>query len=104
MVGNVLIVDDESGIRESLGAILRDEGYAVRVAATAEECLALLDETNFDVVLLDVWLPQMDGLAALERIGERETRPVVVMISGHGSIETAVRATKPGAFGFVEKP
>ena len=104
MVGNVLIVDDESGIRESLGAILRDEGYGVTVAGTAEECLALLDAGTFDVVLLDVWLPQMDGLAALERIGQRETRPVVVMISGHGSIETAVRATKLGAFDFVEKP
>jgi two-component system, NtrC family, nitrogen regulation response regulator NtrX len=104
MVGNVLIVDDESGIRESLGAILRDEGYGVTVTGTAEECLALLDSGNFDVVLLDVWLPQMDGLAALEQIAQRETRPVVVMISGHGSIETAVRATKLGAFDFVEKP
>jgi two-component system, NtrC family, nitrogen regulation response regulator NtrX len=73
-------------------------------APSAEECLALLDARRFDLVLLDVWLPQMDGLEALERIQSREDAPIAVMISGHGNIETAVRATKLGAFDFIEKP
>jgi two-component system nitrogen regulation response regulator NtrX len=104
MPASILIVDDESGIRESLGALLRDEGYEVETYASGEECLARLDERSFDLALLDVWLPAMDGLAALEQIQGREAAPVVVMISGHGNIETAVRATKLGAFDFVEKP
>jgi two-component system, NtrC family, nitrogen regulation response regulator NtrX len=104
MPASILIIDDESGIRESLGALLRDEGYEVETYASGEECLARLDERNFDLALLDVWLPKMDGLATLEQIQGREAAPVVVMISGHGNIETAVRATKLGAFDFVEKP
>jgi two-component system, NtrC family, nitrogen regulation response regulator NtrX len=104
MPTSILIVDDESGIRESLGALLREEGFEVAEAASAEECLALLEQRHFDLVLLDVWLPQMDGLEALDRIQSRDDAPMVVMISGHGNIETAVRATKLGAFDFVEKP
>jgi two-component system nitrogen regulation response regulator NtrX len=104
MPASILIIDDESGIRESLGALLRDEGYEVETYASGEECLARLDERSFDLALLDVWLPKMDGLATLEQIQGREAAPVVVMISGHGNIETAVRATKLGAFDFVEKP
>ncbi|MGA7090784.1 MAG: sigma-54 dependent transcriptional regulator [Candidatus Acidiferrales bacterium] len=104
MPARILIVDDEGGIREALGALLRDEAYQVRVAASGEECLELLDQSDFDLVLLDVWLRQMDGLATLERIQEHERPPRVVMISGHGNIETAVRATKLGAFDFIEKP
>jgi two-component system nitrogen regulation response regulator NtrX len=104
MPPSILIVDDESGIRESLGALLRDEGYDVEAISTGEECLQQIDRRNFDLVLLDVWLPKMDGLATLEAIQTRESAPVVVMISGHGNIETAVRATKLGAFDFVEKP
>ena len=104
MPPSILIVDDESGIRESLGALLRDEGYEVEAISTGEECLQQIDRRNFDLVLLDVWLPKMDGLATLEAIHTRESAPVVVMISGHGNIETAVRATKLGAFDFVEKP
>ncbi|MFZ0412713.1 MAG: sigma-54 dependent transcriptional regulator [Candidatus Acidiferrales bacterium] len=104
MPARILIVDDEGGIREALGALLRDEAYQVRVAASGEECLELLDQSDFDLVLLDVWLRQMDGLATLERIQEHERPPMVVMISGHGNIETAVRATKLGAFDFIEKP
>jgi two-component system, NtrC family, nitrogen regulation response regulator NtrX len=104
MPASILIVDDEAGIRESLGALLRDEGFAVTASASAEECLALLDEHHFDLVLLDVWLPQMDGLEALEHIQSREDAPIAVMISGHSNIETAVRATKLGAFDFIEKP
>jgi two-component system nitrogen regulation response regulator NtrX len=104
MPPSILIVDDESGIRESLGALLRDEGYEVEAISTGEECLQQIERRSFDLVLLDVWLPKMDGLATLEAIQTRESAPVVVMISGHGNIETAVRATKLGAFDFVEKP
>jgi len=104
MPGSVLIVDDEPGIRESLGALLRDEGYESESAASAEECLARLEQQSFDLVLMDIWLPNMDGLDALERIQSQDDAPMVVMISGHGNIETAVRATKLGAFDFIEKP
>jgi two-component system nitrogen regulation response regulator NtrX len=104
MPASILIVDDESGIRESLSALLRDEGYGVETAGSGEECLERLERGAVDLVLLDVWLPKMDGLATLERIQERDGGPIVVMISGHGNIETAVRATKLGAFDFIEKP
>ncbi len=104
MPASILIVDDESGIRESLGAILRDEGYEVQSVGSGEECLDKLDQRPFDLVLLDIWLKKLDGLKTLERIQERENPPIVVMISGHASIESAVRATKLGAFDFVEKP
>ena len=104
MTASILIVDDESGIRESLGALLRDEGYQTEAIASGEECLELLQRRSFDLVLLDVWLPKMDGLATLEQIQQREAAPIVLMISGHGNIETAVRATKLGAFDFIEKP
>ena len=104
MPASILIVDDESGIRESLGALLRDDGYEVEVTSTGEDCLEQIERRGFDLVLLDVWLPKMDGLATLEAIQARESAPVVIMISGHGNIETAVRATKLGAFDFVEKP
>jgi len=91
---HVLIVDDESGIRESLSGVLEDEGYKASTAHSAEECLELLRKSHYDVVLLDIWLPGMDGLEALEKIKEFDDRPEVVMISGHGSIESAVQATK----------
>jgi two-component system nitrogen regulation response regulator NtrX len=101
---SILIVDDEGGIRESLGALLRDEGYAVDAVASGEECLERLGRRRFDLVLLDVWLPKMDGLETLSNIASDDGAPIVVMISGHGNIETAVRATKLGAFDFIEKP
>jgi two-component system, NtrC family, nitrogen regulation response regulator NtrX len=104
MPASILIVDDESGIRESLGALLRDEGYEIAAIASGEECLEQIESRRFDLVLLDVWLPKMDGLETLERIQGQDAAPVVIMISGHGNIETAVRATKLGAFDFVEKP
>ena len=104
MQPSILIVDDEPGIRESLGALLRDEGYSAQVASSGEECLALVDQQRFDLILMDVWLPRMDGLDALEHIQAQDDAPMVVMISGHGNIETAVRATKLGAFDFIEKP
>jgi two-component system, NtrC family, nitrogen regulation response regulator NtrX len=100
----VLIVDDEPGIRESLRSILREEGYGAEAVASGEEAVAAVTAQAFDVVLLDVWLPQIDGLATLERLLENDSAPMVIMISGHGNIETAVRATKLGAFDFIEKP
>src|ERR1700722_4435395 len=101
MSASILVVDDEEGIRESLGALLRDEGYKVTAVASGEECLEQLDHAPFDMVLLDVWLKQIDGLETLARIQTRDAAPMVVMISGHGNIETAVRATKLGAFDFI---
>ncbi len=100
----VLIVDDEAGIRESLASILTEEGYQVEAVASGEEALAMIDRLAIDVVLLDVWLPGIDGLETLGRIQAQPRHPTVIMISGHGNIETAVRATKLGAFDFVEKP
>src|SRR5512133_166042 len=101
---NILIVDDEAGIRQSLKGVLEDEGYKAALAESAEACLDILDKRPFDVVLLDIWLPGMDGLEALEKIKQSDDAPEVIMISGHGTIETAVRATKLGAFDFIEKP
>ncbi len=104
MSHSILIVDDEPGIRSSLGSILREEGYEVDAVASGEECVEAVRGKPFDLVVLDVWLPKMDGLETLERLLELESTPMVVMISGHASIETAVRATKLGAFDFIEKP
>jgi two-component system, NtrC family, nitrogen regulation response regulator NtrX len=101
---SVLIVDDEPGIRESLSGVLRDEGYVAEAVESGEACLELLGRKSFDFLMLDIWLPGIDGLAALEKISALENPPVVIMISGHGTIETAVRATKLGAFDFIEKP
>lgn len=101
---SVLVVDDEREIRESLRGILEDEGYKVLQAESGEVCLETLKKRSCEVVLLDIWLPGMDGLDTLERIRQREDPPEVVMISGHGTIETAVKATKLGAFDFLEKP
>ena len=101
---NVLIVDDESAIRESLQGVLEDEGYRTAAAGSGEACMEYLGRQSFDVVLLDVWLPGMDGLSTLEQIRALTDPPEVVIISGHATIETAVRATKLGAFDFLEKP
>src|SRR3979409_1959177 len=103
-MAHILIVDDESGIRESLTGILEDEGHKTSPSPSAEDCLGRVRKSNFDVILLDVWLPRMDGLEALEKIRALEDPPEVIMISGHGTIETAVRATKLGAYDFAEKP
>src|SRR3981081_3237497 len=102
----VLVVDDEPGIRTSLSGVLQDEGFEVDAVADGETCLRRLGSKIYDVVLLDVWLPGIDGMETLSRIQEIPfaDRPMVVMISGHGNIETAVKATKMGAFDFVEKP
>ncbi len=102
---NILIVDDEAGIRESLEGVLADEGYATASLESGEECLRQLRrQHSYDVVLLDIWLPGIDGLETLEKIRELDNPPEVIMISGHGTIETAVRATKLGAYDFLEKP
>src|ERR1035438_5139196 len=101
---SVLIVDDEAGIRESLEGVLSDEGFSAASVDSGESCLERLKRHSCDVVLLDVWLPGADGLEVLEQIRKLESPPEVIMISGHGTIETAVRATKLGAYDFVEKP
>ncbi len=105
-MNHVLIVDDEAEIRESLEGILREEGYLVTTAATAAEALELLRDAAYDVVLLDIWLPDRDGLETLGEIRQFDSAniPEVVIISGHGTIEAAVRATKLGAYDFLEKP
>ncbi len=100
----LLVVDDEAGVRSSLSGILRDEGYRVDAAASGEEGLEKVRATLYDLILLDVWLPGMDGLEVLERLGQTPFAGVVVIISGHGTIEMAVRAVKLGAFDFIEKP
>ncbi len=101
---NILIVDDESGIRQSLKGVLEDEGYKAWVAESGEACLEVLRKRTFEVILLDIWLPGMDGLQTLQKIRDLENAPEVIIISGHGTIETAVRATKLGAYDFLEKP
>jgi two-component system nitrogen regulation response regulator NtrX len=100
----ILIIDDEASIRESLSGILSDEGFVPLSAANAEEGLARLEEVRADLVLLDIWMPGMDGMEALKRIKELYPDLPVIMISGHGTIETAVQATRLGAFDFIEKP
>ncbi len=102
----ILVVDDEPGIRQSLSGVLEDEGYAVSAVADGEACLETLPGGDFELVLLDIWLPGIDGMEVLARIQEIPfpDRPVVVVISGHGSVEAAVKATKLGAFDFLEKP
>ena len=100
----ILIIDDEQSIQESLAGILEDEGFEALTASSAEEGIELIAEKRIDLVLLDIWLGDtMDGMTALELIKERFNLPVI-MISGHGTIETAVLATRKGAFDFVEKP
>ncbi len=102
----VLIVDDEASIRQSLRGVLSDEAYQCTTVENGEGCLAELARESYEAVLLDIWMPGIDGLTTLARIQELPagSRPAVIMISGHGNIETAVKATKLGAFDFVEKP
>jgi two-component system nitrogen regulation response regulator NtrX len=104
MKDSVLVVDDEAGVRASLAGILGDEGYAVQAVESGEAALVALESHRFDLVLLDVWLPGQDGLEVLRRIRERDAELPVVVISGHGTIETAVKAVRLGAQDFVEKP
>jgi two-component system nitrogen regulation response regulator NtrX len=104
MKDTILVVDDEAGVRASLAGILGDEGYSVSSVESGEAALAALEGRRFDLVLLDVWLPGADGLSVLRRIRERDPELPVVVISGHGTIETAVKAVRLGAQDFVEKP
>ena len=105
-MNHILIVDDEAEIRASLEEILREEGYGVASAGSAAEAITLLQDSPYDVVLLDIWLPDRDGLDVMGDIHAlaAEARPEVIIISGHGTIETAVKATKLGAYDFLEKP
>src|SRR5919112_2431742 len=104
MKPTVLIVDDEAGVRSALSGVLRDEGYTVEAVDSGESCLDRVRRATFDVIILDIWLPGLDGLATLEKLQELRIDAPVIMISGHGNIESAVRAIKVGAFDFVEKP
>jgi two-component system nitrogen regulation response regulator NtrX len=101
---SVLIVDDEPGVRSALSGVLRDEGYDVEAVDSGEACLDRVLRAGFDVIVLDVWLPGLDGLATLGRLRQMRIDSQVVVISGHGNIESAVKAIKMGAFDFVEKP
>ncbi len=100
----ILVVDDEQGIRDSLCGVLADEGYRVAAVASGEEALRHCSLEVVELVLLDIWLPDIDGLEVLRQVRQLPAPPAVIMISGHGTIESAVRATKAGAFDFLEKP
>ncbi|MDX6447340.1 MAG: two-component system, NtrC family, nitrogen regulation response regulator NtrX [Blastocatellia bacterium] len=104
MSESILIVDDERGIRETLSAVLRDEGFNADAVASGEECLKAIARRAYGCILLDVWLPGINGLETLSQMRALNCDAAVVIISGHGNVETAVRATKLGAFDFIEKP
>lgn len=100
----ILVIDDEAGIRSSLKGILEDENYIVKTADTGEKGLNLLKGDNFGLVFLDILLPEMNGIEVLENIQNAEDNTQVIIITAHGSIDMAVKATKLGAFDFLEKP
>lgn len=100
----ILIVDDEESICQSLKAILTDESYQVLVAGSGEEAIKIVEEEMPQLILLDIWLPGIDGLETLQAIKKINPQMLVIIMSGHGTIETAVKATKLGAFDFIEKP
>jgi two-component system, NtrC family, nitrogen regulation response regulator NtrX len=100
----LLVVDDEENVRLSLKSVLEDEGHTVESVSCGAESLKLIDRRNYDLIFLDVWLPGKDGIEVLKEIRARRPHQYVIMISGHGTIETAVQATKLGAFDFIEKP
>src|SRR5665811_115324 len=106
MASDILIVDDETDIRELVSGILEDEGHATRLAKDSDETLAAIEERRPSLVILDIWLQgsKLDGLELLDRIKKDHADVPVVMISGHGNIETAVAAIKRGAYDFIEKP
>ncbi len=104
MSGTILVVDDEESIRTSLAGILEDEGFKPLFAADGVDALALAKREVLDLVLLDIWMPRMDGLETLQKLKELHPELIVIMMSGHGTIETAVKATKMGAYDFIEKP
>ena len=104
MTPRILVVDDEAGVRSALSGVLRDENYFVDAVETGEACVEKAARGSYDAIVLDIWLPGMDGLATLQKLRERRVDAPIIMISGHGNIESAVRAIKLGAFDFVEKP
>jgi two-component system nitrogen regulation response regulator NtrX len=104
MADSILIVDDERGIRETLRAVMEDDGFVADAVPTGEDCLKAVERRAYGCILLDVWLPGIDGLETLKQLRAAGSEAAVVIISGHGNVETAVRATKLGAFDFIEKP
>ncbi len=100
----ILIVDDEPGIRQSLKGVFDDEGFSTESVASGEECLKRIEDGTYDLILLDIWLPGIDGIETLRRVKEKSPNTHVIMISGHATIATAVSATKLGAYDFIEKP
>ena len=104
MFPSVLVVDDEPSILQSLGGLLTDEGFEVISATNGYEALKIIDAQSPDLVLLDIWMPGIDGIETLKEIKKSHPFLPVIIISGHGTIETAVRATKLGAYNFIEKP
>ena len=103
-MATVLVVDDEPEIRTSLRGILAEEGLRVLEAEDGRQALDVINRESPELVILDVWMPEVDGLQLLQQLHETALAPAVIMISGHGNIETAVKATKLGAFDFIEKP
>ena len=104
MANSILIVDDEPAILDALSGILQDEGYEITVARGGQDALKAVKNDPPDLMLLDIWMPDMDGIETLRRALEAAPRLVVVMMSGHGSIESAVKAIKFGAYDYIEKP
>jgi UDP-3-O-[3-hydroxymyristoyl] N-acetylglucosamine deacetylase len=104
MSDTILLVDDDAAVRETISAVLGDEGFEVVTAVDGTEALASLERATPDLVLLDVWLPETDGIEVLSRMRQTHAELPVIVISGHGNVETAVRATKLGASDFIEKP
>ena len=104
MLRNICIVDDEPSILNTLSSILEDEGYQVSLAKSGTEALKLICAEPPELVILDIWMPEIDGLETLKRIRQQFPNLMVIMMSGHGSVETAVKATKLGAYDYLEKP
>ena len=104
MFPSVLIVDDEPSILKTLGGLLSDEGFEVITAPNGYEALKIIDTESPDLVLLDIWMPGIDGIETLKEIRRENPYIQVIIITGHGTIETAVKATKLGAFDLIEKP
>ena len=104
MSARILVVDDEANIRALIDEILSEEGYDVTTAADARHARAARKDNEFDLILLDIWMPDTDGISLLKEWNESGAAGTVVMMSGHGTVDTAVEATRLGAFDFIEKP
>jgi len=102
MARTILVVDDEESIIRSLEGILTDEGFEVISATSGLSALGKMDEALPDLMLLDIWMPEMDGIETLVKVKEAHPQVPVVIMSGHGTIETAVKATRLGAYDFIE--